>query len=99
MPKRDLLVKSPRYTTCVAKKIKLSNGCKRPLMTATTGCSAFWQIHYYAACATMLDTRTCSPKSVYPQRHDCKTFIVLRAKATQRFQGCTHLCRCRVAAD
>src|SRR4029077_7608355 len=99
MPKRVLLIKSPRFMPCVAKKIKLSNGCKRPLMTATPGCSAFWLIRCCEACAMILDTRTWSLKSVYPQRHDCKTFIVLRAKATQRFQGCTHLCRCRVAAD
>ena len=52
-----------------------------------------------AACAMILDTRTCSPNSVYLQRHECKTFFVLRAKTTQRVQGCSDLCRGGVAAD
>ena len=55
---------------CEARKIKLSNGYKPRLMIATPGCLAFRWIRYYAACATIPDTRTCSPKSVYLQRHE-----------------------------
>ena len=83
----------------MAKKIKLSNGCKPRLTIATPECSVFWQIRCYAACATMLDTRTCSSKSVYPQSHERQAFIFLRAKTTQRVQSCSDLCRGGVAAD
>ena len=34
-----------------------------------------------------------------PQRHEQQTFILLRAKTTQRFQGCSDLRRGGVAAD
>src|SRR5512132_3470577 len=99
MPGRVSLIKSPRFTRCEARKIKLLNGYKPPLMIGTPGCLGYWWTRYYAACATMLDTRTCSPKSVYLQRYEQQAFTLLGAKTTQRLQGCTHLCRRRVAAD
>src|SRR5215472_12807113 len=98
LPERVLLIKSLRFTPCVAKRIKLSNGCKPRLMIATPECSGFRQIRCYAACAMIHDTRTWSPKSVYPQRHEQQTFLLLRAKTTQRVQGCSDLCRHCVAA-
>src|SRR5262245_31563337 len=98
MPERGSLTKSPRFTLCVAKKTKLSNGWKPPLMIAMPECSAYWQIRYYAACATMLDTRTYSPKSAYPQRHEQKAFVVCRAEATECLQSCRGVHRGRVGA-
>src|SRR5215831_20332006 len=98
MPERALLIKSRRSTLCVAKKIKLSNGCKSPLMIATPECSAFWLIRCCEACAMILDTRTWSPKSVYPQRHERKAFVVCRAEATECLQSCRGVHRWRVGA-
>src|SRR5215472_13901112 len=98
-PDRVLLIKSLRFTPCVAKRIKLSNGCKPRLMIATPECSDFRQIRCYAACAMIPDTRTWSPKSVYPQRHEQQIFVVFRTQATQCLQGCSDLCRHCVAID
>src|SRR6478672_10170877 len=91
MPGRVSLIKSPRFTRCEARKIKLLNGYKPPLMIGTPGCLGYWWTRYYAACATMLDTRTCSPKSVYPHHHERKVFVLRRAKAAERLQGCGRL--------
>src|SRR3954468_6895802 len=99
MPERVSLIKSPRFTRCKARKIKLLNGYKPPLTIGTPGCSGYWWTRYYAACATMLDTRTCSPKSVYPQCNEQQAFTLLGAKTTQCFQGRSYLCCGRVAAD
>src|SRR5262249_43539294 len=69
------------------------------LIITTAACRVFWLIRCCAACATILDTRTWSPKSVYPQGHEQQRFILLRTQATQRVQGCIDLCRRGVAAS
>src|SRR5262245_32135804 len=94
---RVLLIKSLRFTPCVAKRIKLSNGCKPRLTIATPECSGFRQIRCYAACAMIPDTRTWSPNSVCP-RHERKAFVVGRAEAAQRVQSCRGVHRGRVGA-
>src|SRR4029079_12653458 len=99
MPGKVLLIKSRRFTHCVAKKTKLSNGYKPRLVIGTPGCWAFLYIRCYAACATMLDTRPCLPKSVYPQSHERQAFTLFGAKTTQCVQGCLDLCRGGVAAN
>jgi hypothetical protein len=39
-----------------------------------------WAVHL--ACAMIRLTRTCSPKSIYPDRHERQAFFVLRVEAT-----------------
>src|SRR5207247_490572 len=44
-PEKGLRIKSLRFTPCVARKTKLSIGCKSHLMTATPACSGFCHIN------------------------------------------------------
>ena len=47
----------------------------------------------------MLATRTSSPSSACPDRHERKAFFLCRTKAPECLQGCGRLRSCRLAAD
>jgi Flp pilus assembly protein TadD len=68
-------IKSPKRTPCEARQTKLSNGCKSLLIITTAGRLALPSTHYCVACTTIAATRTCSPNSVYPDRHERKASL------------------------
>src|SRR5437773_5850319 len=73
-------IKSPKRTPYEARYRKLSNGCKSRLIITTAGRLALASTHYCVACTTILATRTCSPNSVYLDRHERKALLFRGAR-------------------